>query len=134
MHGIDYGHWSTRTVGDFNPVDYHSFVYLITIGQYTYYGKKKLHVKADKPPIEYKRKTFKQSDWRKYKSSSATVKQMILDTTESVKYEILALTRSESETLLLEFKFITANLNDPNLLNKSLALPMLGIDQYRKYY
>lgn len=134
MYGIDYGHWSTNIVGDFNPVDYHSFVYRITIGQYSYYGKKKFHVKADKPPVEYKRKQFKQSDWRKYKSSSTTVKQMILDTNDTVKYEIVSLTRSEAETLLIEFKFITANLNDPNLLNKSLALPMLGIDQYRKYY
>lgn len=68
---MDYGHWDISAVGPFEPGDWHGFIYEITHlpSKRSYIGKKN---------FVFKRGTKrKESDWRKYTSSCAPLKELI---------------------------------------------------------
>ena len=90
MSNPNYGHWVTEF--DFDVTEYCAFVYLIEfplIGK-KYIGAKMFHLKCRTTPSELKHETFKKSDWKRYKSSSKYVNELI-DSGHTWRGKILSL-------------------------------------------
>lgn len=74
---MDYGHWNTSAVGEFDPADWFGFIYRIeerATGK-AYIGKKFFLHKRKKTKSNASR--TKDSDWRNYTSSSAFLNDLI---------------------------------------------------------
>jgi hypothetical protein len=83
---IDYGHWDISLVGEFDPLDYYGFVYLVTdvVSGKMYIGKKSMWRtitrkvwKADRSGKKNST-SLKESDWRTYTTSSQYVNKDII--------------------------------------------------------
>lgn len=77
-----YGHWKS-VVGDFDPLDYFGFIYLVycRVTKRWYIGKKQTisQTKRKVPGSTRKKTTTRESDWLTYCTSSEYIKKDILD-------------------------------------------------------
>lgn len=130
---VNYGHWDTALVGQFNPYDYLYFTYRITFSNGDQYvGVKKLWRSIDRTPSSYTRRTtFKQSDWPRYKSSSNACKQRCKS--DSAHYLILELFTSKAPAIVSELLLIIESKQQKHtLLNESIYLPQLPLSTIDK--
>ena len=90
---MDYGHWCTKKVGKFDPVDFLAFTYEIEfVDGSKYIGVKKMWISLKRPPGTYKRKPkkpFRESKWRSYDTSSNVVAAKMLAGDKIKKRKIL---------------------------------------------
>lgn len=97
---MDYGHWDISCVGEFDPIDYIGFVYIIEFGDgKKYIGSKKLWRRIDVAPGKL---GYTTSSWKYYKSSQAKTKYKISTNKTSVVFKIISLHATYTETLLAE--------------------------------
>lgn len=120
----DFGHWECNK--DI-PEDAIGFVYKITdINLKKYYiGIKLLYSTRTLPPLKgqkRKRKVTKDSDWRKYCSSSGKISEKIKANKELFKFQILSFHPSKSLLKLEEARMVIENINDPDCYNEMVNL------------
>ena len=122
---IDWGHW--RTKHESIPEDAIGFVYIITsktTNEY-YIGQKLLFSKITRPPLKgkkRKRRTIKDSNWRKYCSSSGVIAEDIASNEDQYDFEILSFHNSKTELSIEETRMIIDNINDPLCLNQIINI------------
>jgi hypothetical protein len=91
---MDYGHWKIEYVGDFDPLDWFGFVYIIRNVETNqkYIGRKQLNSKRRKRVKNRKNRKIHitESDWREYKSSSKVLIELI-DKTGKDQFEFFIL-------------------------------------------
>ena len=95
------------------PDDAHGFIYLISVDDKTYVGRKNFRIRRGRKSS--------QSNWRRYTSSSPVVNRMIKDG-GSVHRRILCLCSSQSELNLMELLFQLKYMSDPDNLNQMLNI------------
>lgn len=115
--------------------NFHGFVYLITFADGTYYigkksffsvrkkkfGKKRIAALTDKR-LKHFEMVRTESDWKKYNSSNAVVKQKIADGFKYDKYFLHFAKTKKSLSYQEERYLYTYNvLTDPNALNDNIA-------------
>lgn len=127
---MDYGHWTTSIKFDVNEIL--AFVYVATCietGQ-KYIGVKKCWVSIKKPPCEYSRRTsFKESNWKKYTTSSKVVNRMI-EEGKTFHFHILETFTVWGEALYEESVLLIENgvLTSDKWLNQSIGGSTFGPD------
>ena len=90
--------------------DYIGFVYMVTDKEtgMKYVGKKCFVSKVTKPPLKgkkRKRRSLKESDWKKYCGSSETVKTLVEENgLDHFKREILYLCKTKGELNYMELR------------------------------
>jgi hypothetical protein len=121
----DFGHW--KTVFDSIPEDAIGFVYRIThkSSNKFYIGCKQLYSTIRKPPLKGKKRkriVKKDSDWKKYTSSSGVIKEDIEQNKEDYEFEILSFHDSKSSLKIEEAKLIIENIYNPQCYNQIVNL------------
>jgi hypothetical protein len=97
--------FTTEMIGD-----YIGFVYMVTDKEtgMKYIGKKGFFSKVTKPPLKgkkHKRRSLKESDWKKYCGSSEAVKLIVEENgLDHFNREILHLCKSKGELNYIEMK------------------------------
>lgn len=76
---MDYGHWDISLVGEFDPAEWHGFIYEIEhiASGKLYIGKKSLRYKG--PKTKKSKNRMRDSKWVDYTSSSETVNELITE-------------------------------------------------------
>lgn len=107
------------------PPDTVGFVYEITNNktQERYIGKKILKHKKTLPPLKGKKRrrvTFKESDWKKYRGSSDTTKQWLIEDCTRVILEVC-----KNKTMMAyyetKYQFIKNVLEVDNYINENIG-------------
>lgn len=124
----DYGHWKLDTGLEFKP-DALGFVYIIAFNDGHFYIGIKQMLAATKKNVKLKngnkvkRRAYKESDWKTYKSSSNIVKERISNG-DIPTYTILSFKNSKSHLKYYEAKmqFENGALINPLCLNNIINL------------
>lgn len=128
----DYGHWDIALVGEFDPINFFGFIYLIVDSQTTrcYIGKKQFRFKRSRQVAGRKRKIHVDSDWKEYTSSCIPLQDDILAFgKDRFRFIILQLCSGKAELSYLEeqyqysSKVITARTTEgaPKFYNRTIA-------------
>lgn len=123
-----------KPMGDFDVDDYFGFVYMIIhkeTGQF-YIGKKQFHNRIKRPPLKGKKRnriTYKESDWKKYWSSSEAIQtKVLLEGEEMFERVILALCKTKIDLSYTEVEVqIALNV----LANSNAVNSAIGTNIYR---
>ena len=107
------------------PEDVEGFVYLITnkTNDKKYIGKKLAKFKKTRPPLKGKKRrrvTFKESDWKKYKGSSDTTKQWLIEDCTRVILEVCK-NRTMMAYYETKYQFVKNVLEVDNYINENIG-------------
>lgn len=108
---LDYGHWDVSNVGNFLPTDHYGFIYLATntTSGKMYIGRKSLWSTTTRKvwnvakTAKKSTKVFKESDWRKYTTSSAVINAEI-DAGAKFAFQILSLHNNKGSLAYAEIE------------------------------